>query len=674
MKSYSLGLPDFHPSPPVLGKSGLNFSDLINLSCGKWSCHENCWNDSAKKAIETGRSTDIECAGGIHLFAEPIFAGQKVIGAINIGYGDPPKESDRRAGLAESFGDDPEKLKQIGDSYKSRPGFIVDIAKKLLGVFAKLVGEIVEKEQTKETLSAVMKRNQALLDHSPVCHKIVDLDFNLRYMSANGFKMLKLDDNTQVYGNPYPFSFFPSTFRDEMIRSLKKVKETGDTIIMEALTRDVEGNGVWLDSALIPIFDEKGDIEYLTVVSADTTRRKGDEEERNRLEGQLRQAQKMEAVGRLAGGVAHDFNNMLSVILGNTEMVMEELDAAHPLHDYLKEIQNAAVRSTNVVRQLLAFARKQTISPKVLDLNETVEEMLKMLHRLIGEDIDLSWRPGSNLWYIHIDPAQVDQLLANLTVNARDAISDVGKLTIETRNVVFDEAYCANNPGFIPGNFVLLAVSDNGCGMDKETQENLFEPFFTTKEVGKGTGLGLATVFGIVKQNNGFINVYSEPNQGTSFRIYLPRYSAPVEQVREPDQIEQTSRENETILLVEDEPSILKMTEMMLERLGYQVAAARTPGEAVQLARAHVGDIRLLLTDVVMPEMNGRDLAEKILSIYPNIKRLFMSGYTANVIAHHGVLDEGVNFIQKPFSRKDLGAKIREALNNGDCGSDSIIE
>ncbi|MFP4349068.1 MAG: ATP-binding protein, partial [Desulfococcaceae bacterium] len=500
------------------------------------------------------------------------------------------------------------------------------------------------------------------------------LDFNLQYMSANGFKMLKLDDSAEVYGNPYPFYFFPSTFRNEMTRNLKKVKETGDTINMEASTRDIEGNEVWLDSALIPIFDDNGDIEYLTVVSADTSRRKEDEEERNRLEGRLRQAQKMEAIGRLAGGVAHDFNNMLSVILGNTEMVMDELDAAHPLHDHLKEIQNAGLRSTNVVRQLLAFARKQTIAPKVLDLNETVEEMLKMLRRLIGEDIDLSWRPSSNLWSIHIDPAQVDQILANLTVNARDAISDVGKLTIETGNVVFDKAYCENNPGFIPGDFVLLAVSDDGCGMDKETRENVFEPFFTTKEVGKGTGLGLATVFGIVKQNNGFINVYSEPNQGTSFRIYLPRYSAPVEQVREQNQTEQISSENETILLVEDEPSILKMTKMMLERLGYQVVGARTPGEAIQLARAHVGDIRLLLTDVVMPEMNGRDLAENILSMYPNLKRLFMSGYTANVIAHHGVLDEGVNFIQKPFSRKDLGAKIREALDNGDCGSDSAIE
>jgi PAS domain S-box-containing protein len=572
--------------------------------------------------------------------------------------------------MADLFGVDPEKLRQIGDNYQTRPEFMVDIAKKLLGVIARLIGEIVEKEQTKEMLHAVVKRNQALLDSSPVCHKIVDLDFNLRYMSANGFKMLKLDDNARVYGKPYPFEFFPSSFRDEMTRNLKKVKETGDSINMEALTRDIEGNAVWLDSALIPIFDDNGEIEYLTVVSADTTRRKSDEEERNRLEAQLRQSQKMEAVGRLAGGVAHDFNNMLSVILGNaemaTEMVMDELDAGHPLNDSLDEIQNAALRSTNVVRQLLAFARKQTIVPKVLDLNDTVDDMLKMLHRLIGEDIDLSWRPGSNLWSVHIDPGQIDQILANLAVNGRDAISDVGKLTIETRNVVFDEAYCANNPGFIPGEFVLLAVSDNGCGMDRETQENLFEPFFTTKEVGKGTGLGLATVFGIVKQNNGFINVYSEPNQGTSFRIFLARYSAPVEQGREQDRTEQTSRENETILLVEDEPSILKMTTMMLEKLGYGVVAARTPGEAIQLAEAHVGDIRLLLTDVVMPDMNGRDLAGKILPIYPEIKRLFMSGYTANVIAHHGVLDEGVNFIQKPFSRQELGAKIRGALDNGD--------
>jgi len=306
---------------------------------------------------------------------------------------------------------------------------------------------------------------------------------------------------------------------------------------------------------------------------------------------------------------------------------------------------------------------KQTIAPRVLDLNETVEEMLKMLRRLIGEDIDLSWLPGRDIWPVKVDPAQIDQILANLSVNARDAIAGVGRLTIETGKATFDEAYCAQHPGFVPGDFVLLAVSDNGSEMDAETQNNLFEPFFTTKEVGKGTGLGLATVYGIAKQNNGFINVYSESNQGTTFKIYLPRY-------RTVDEIKRSERADagephgsETILLVEDETTILKMTKMILERLGYTVLTAATPGEAMDAAREHSQEIDLLMTDVVMPEMNGRDLAGKLLSLYPNLKWLFMSGYTENAIAHHGVLDEGVNFIQKPFSKQELSVQVRKVLD-----------
>ena len=300
----------------------------------------------------------------------------------------------------------------------------------------------------------------------------------------------------------------------------------------------------------------------------------------------------------------------------------------------------------------------------MLDLNETVEGMLKMLRRLIGEDIDLSWLPGKDLWPVKMDPSQIDQILANLCVNARDAISGVGKMTIETGNRIFDEDYCAAHPGFVPGEYVMLAVSDNGCGMDKETQLHIFEPFFTTKEMGKGTGLGLATVYGIVKQNNGFINVYSEPGQGTTFSIYLPRHIGKAEQTQKEDPSEPAAHGSETILLVEDEPTVLEMTRMMLEKLGYTVLAAATPGEAIRLAEAHTGEIHLLMTDVVMPEMNGRDLVRNLLTRYPNLKSLFMSGYTADVIAHHGVLDPGVNFIQKPFSIKNLAAKVREVLDN----------
>jgi len=389
---------------------------------------------------------------------------------------------------------------------------------------------------------------------------------------------------------------------------------------------------------------------------------KRSEAERETLQAQLNQIQKMESVGRLAGGVAHDFNNMLGVILGHTEMALLKADPAQPLCSDLQEISKAAERSATLVRQLLAFARKETIAPKVLDLNKTVEGMLTMLGRLIGEDIHLAWLPGSRVWPTKMDPSQIDQILTNLCVNARDAIGGVGKVTIETANAVFDENYSAKHAGFVPGEFVLLAVSDDGCGMDRETRDKIFEPFFTTKEIGKGTGLGLATVFGIVKQNNGFINVYSEPGQGTTFKIYLPRHSANDISTNTADP-EPSRRGHETILLVEDEAEILELGRLMLESFGYSVVTASTPAEAINLADEHAGGINLLVTDVVMPGMNGRELAENLLSRYPDMSCLFMSGYTADVIAHRGVLDEGVQFIQKPFSMQKLAGKVREALD-----------
>ena len=394
----------------------------------------------------------------------------------------------------------------------------------------------------------------------------------------------------------------------------------------------------------------------------DITERKQSEEEREKLQQQLTQAQKMESIGRLAGGVAHDFNNMLGVILGHAEIAMMKADPSQPFYKDLVEISEAAGRSANLTRQLLAFARKQTVTPKLLVLNEVIEGMLKMLQRLIGEDIELAWLPDSAQAMVKVDPGQIDQILANLCVNARDSIAGVGKVIIETGNAVFDEDFCSSRIGFSPGDYVIITVRDNGCGMDKETLENLFEPFFTTKDVGQGTGLGLATVYGIVKQNGGFIHVDSEPGHGATFRVYLPRHVGKTEPTRKDDQGTPATRGHETILLVEDEPAMLEMTTLLLEQLGYVVLKACTPGEAIHIAENHPGDIHLLVTDVVMPEMNGRDLARKILSLYPGIKRLFMSGYTADVIVHQGVLDEGVHFISKPFSVKGLADKVRETL------------
>jgi nitrogen-specific signal transduction histidine kinase/ActR/RegA family two-component response regulator len=402
----------------------------------------------------------------------------------------------------------------------------------------------------------------------------------------------------------------------------------------------------------------------------DITERKQAEETRAGLEAQLQQAQKMESVGRLAGGVAHDFNNMLAVVLGYTEVALAQVDRDHPIHADLEEVRKAGKRAADLTRQLLAFARKQTVIPRILDLNETVEGMLKMLHRLIGEDISLVWHPSPDLWPVRVDPSQVDQMLANLCINARDAIADVGKITIETRNKTFDEEYCAAHAGYVPGDYVRLAVSDNGCGMDRKTLACIFEPFFTTKVLGEGTGLGLATVHGAVMQNNGFINAYSEPGHGTSFTIYLPRHAAEGERTTTQSAEEANPRGQETVLLAEDELAVLKLTTKLLKDLGYTVLAASTPGEAVRLASEYDGEIHLLMTDVVMPEMNGRDLAQSLRSLRPHLKCLFMSGYTANVIAHHGVLDEGVWFIQKPFSQGDLAARLREVLETSEEPAD----
>lgn len=445
--------------------------------------------------------------------------------------------------------------------------------------------------------------------------------------------------------------------RQQMVKDLL---EGQDIFSRETTVRRKEGNllNVIYSARPITIANES----CLIFVLQDITSLRRIEDERRKLELQLMQSQKMDAIGKLAGGIAHDFNNMLGIILGHAEIVLMNATLPVSLKRNLEEIQKAADRSANLTRQLLAFARKQNVMPKLLDLNQTVEGMLKMLRRLIGENIELSWHPGKKLWKVKMDPSQIDQILANLCVNARDAITGGGKIIIETANAVLDKAAFANHPEAAPGEYVFIAVSDSGCGMDKTILDELFEPFFTTKAVGKGTGLGLATIYGIVNQNNGFISVYSEPGRGSIFKIYLPRHLGNTEQT--------LPEENETpiiggrgvVLLVEDEPALLNMTATMLEHLGYTVLPAATPQEATRIAKSYADKIHLFMTDVIMPEMNGRDLSLVIASLHPNIRLLFMSGYTADIIAHQGVLDEGVHFLQKPFSLTTLAAKMRQVL------------
>ena len=398
----------------------------------------------------------------------------------------------------------------------------------------------------------------------------------------------------------------------------------------------------------------------------EVTERKRMEAQRQKLEAQLHQAQKMEAIGTLAGGVAHDFNNLLTTILGHAGMLLIELRKDDPLYEDMIEIKKAGERAADLTRQLLAFSRKETRRPELLDLNQTVGEMEKMLRRLIREDIELVISPGRDLGPVYMDPTQMDQIIMNLVVNARDAMPDGGTLTIETANVELDRAYFwEHGIENQPGSYVMLAVTDTGIGMDEETKAQIFDPFFTTKDRRTGTGLGLATVYGIVKQNRGYIWTYSEPGQGATMKVYLPRAGEVLEPRRSGDmEAEGGLTGTETILVVEDNEQVLSMTLKILDRYGYRTLAARAGDEAVRVSRDFEGKIHLLLTDVIMPGMSGKELAERLRSERPDMKVLFMSGYTQNIIIQKGVLPADIHYIQKPFSTEGLARKVRESLRD----------
>jgi PAS domain S-box-containing protein len=523
--------------------------------------------------------------------------------------------------------------------------------------FLWIAHEITERKQAEETLRMSEEKYRNLFNNAEVgiYRTMLDgsetLDVNQKYLDIVG------KSREETIGKPSAINWVDPKEREEMVRRLLADGRVSG-FEYKKLNRHT---GVRNCLTSVVLYREEGILEGSIL---DITERKRAEEENSKLEDQLMQSQKLEAVGRLAGGVAHDFNNMLGVIIGRSELALMKSEPSEPVYANLIEIRAAAERSAALTRQLLAFARKQTIAPKVINLNENVAGMLKMLQRLIGENINLTLQTASNLWPVRVDPAQIDQMLANLCVNARDAIKDVGRITIETGNSSFDTHYCATHTYVEPGEYVRIAVSDDGSGMNRETLTHIFEPFFTTKGVGEGTGLGLATVYGIVRQNNGFINVDSEPGKGTTFTICLPRHTGESGEALKEDVAEPSPRGNETILLVEDEPGILETTALMLEGQGYSVLRAGSAAEGVRLFREQTCTVHMLITDVVMPEMNGRDLAGELLSAHPQLNCLFMSGYTSDVIAQHGVLEEGVHFIQKPFSLPDLAAKVREVLDS----------
>jgi two-component system, cell cycle sensor histidine kinase and response regulator CckA len=384
--------------------------------------------------------------------------------------------------------------------------------------------------------------------------------------------------------------------------------------------------------------------------------------QRKRLEEQLMHAQKMEAVGRLAGGVAHDFNNMLTVISGYNQMILDQISPLDPLRGYAEEVLKASERAAALTNQLLAFSRRQIVQPRVFDVNEVLTHTEKMLRRLIGEDIELNLTLHAEAGNIKADPGHLEQAIVNLATNARDAMPRGGRLTVETCNVALDETYAKTHLGVQPGEYVMIAVSDSGVGMDLETKRHIFEPFFTTKERGKGTGLGLATVYGIVKQAGGDIWVYSEKDKGTTFKLYFPRVANPASDVVGSGAGAPAMEGAETILVVEDEQGVRDLTAKMLKRLGYTVLVAANGHEALQISKAFTGPIALLLSDVVMPNMSGSDLADELRRTRPHIKVLYVSGYTENTVAHHGVQDPATGFLAKPFSRDALASKLRESL------------
>jgi PAS domain S-box-containing protein len=517
------------------------------------------------------------------------------------------------------------------------------------------VRDISARKEAEERLRESEELSRLVAENVTDLIAVLDLDGRRLYNSPSYAEIL--GDPEQLRGTESFVEIHPED-RERIKTVFLTTVQTGRGHRAEFRFLLKDGSVRFVESQGSVIRDVEGKPSKVVVVSRDITARK-------QLEEQLLQAQKMEAVGRLAGGIAHDFNNLLTVILGFTDLALQRLEADSPVREQLEEVRKASQRAASLTRQLLAFSRRQVLQPQALDLNAVVANVEKMLHRLIGEDVELKTTLRSEISRVQLDPAQVEQVILNLAVNARDAMPQGGKLTIETANVDLDEEYASRHAGITPGCYVMLAVSDTGFGMDSETKSRVFEPFFTTKPVGKGTGLGLSVVYGIVRQSGGHIWVYSEPGKGTQFKIYFPALEdrAP-QRTQLPQTLVQRPKAAETILLVEDEEGVRELAANILEAEGYKVLKTDSPKEAVRIADRHDGPIHLLLTDVIMPGMSGPKLAEHLAFSRPDMKALFMSGYTDDAASGHGVVAPGTPFLEKPFVRSALIRKIHEVLES----------
>ena len=515
--------------------------------------------------------------------------------------------------------------------------------------------DITDRKLAEEEIRRSQRKLQIHFEHTPLAVVEWDLDFRVAAWNPSAERIFGYS-RQEALGQHASF-IVPAHYRqhvEQVWQGLLKhsggSRSTNDNLTKDGLTISCE----WYNT---PLVDESGKVLGVASLVQDVT-------ERVALEERLRQSQKMEAVGRLAGGVAHDFNNLLTVILGYSQILAEGVPAGSRLAEGTAQIRSAADRASGITRQLLAFSRKTVLSPRVINLNDVMLNIDSLLRRLIGEDIEVLTVPAKDLGSVKADPGQVEQVIMNLALNARDAMPSGGKLTLETSNVQLDESYARRHQPAEPGRYVMLAVSDTGHGMSPETQARIFEPFYTTKEVGKGTGLGLSMVYGIIKQSGGYIWVYSEPDRGTTFKIYLPRVDQPVEASSTELRNKPVQRGSETILLVEDDAQLRQLSSSVLAHCGYKVLVAASPEEGLAICTENHRDIRLLITDVVMPRMNGRQLAEQVGRLASNVRVLYISGYTSNAIVHYGVLDPGLWFLPKPFSLSSLVAKVREVLDS----------